>query len=235
MPGSERTPQRCRVLRGVLFDMDGTLVASDGVWDDALQELANARGGHLPPEFFVQCVGLATADAVALAHRTLGLSDEHLGANLDWLQNRVRARMCRQRPRWFPGARQLVNAVRAAGLWTGLVTSTDRFLVEVAMSAVDRRRFDVLVCGDDVATSKPSPEPYLRAAAALALAPAECAAVEDSLAGVTSALAAGCRVVAVGTEPAVAATVRTAVPRIAAIDLELLHSLQHGGPSPVQR
>lgn len=210
--------------------MDGTLVESDGVWDQAMTELAAAHGGELPADFFAQSVGLATAEAVANAHRALGLSAEHLDRDLAWLYARARSLFDEAPPEWFAGARELVRAVRAAGLFTGLVTSSGREHVFAALSEVDRRRFDVLVCGDDVVAPKPDPEPYLRAARTLGVEPAECAVVEDSAIGVASALAAGCRVVVV----APVTTACLTVGGIAEIDLAVLRSLQHGRPSAVQ-
>jgi beta-phosphoglucomutase-like phosphatase (HAD superfamily) len=58
-------------------------------------------------------------------------------------------------------------------------------------------RFDALVCAEDVAATKPDPEPYLLAAKLLGADPGRCFALEDSPNGVASAEAAGCRVIAV--------------------------------------
>ena len=216
--------------------MDGTLVASDGVWDQAMTELAAAYGGELPADFFVRTVGLAAVEAIGIAHQLLGLSDDHLDRDLQWLLDRARGLLDEAPPPWFDGARELVRAVRAAGLLTGLVTSSGREHVYAALAETDLRRFDTIVCGDDVLATKPNPEPYLRAADALGVDPAECAVVEDSAIGVASALAAGCRVVVVaplGPENTSTSACLT-VGGIAEVDLELLRSLQHGRPSPVQ-
>jgi beta-phosphoglucomutase-like phosphatase (HAD superfamily) len=77
---------------------------------------------------------------------------------------------------------------------------------------------------------KPDPEPYLVAAAALGVAPAECVAVEDSPAGLTSARLAGCRVVAVGGPTAVGRP-DLVVSGLTEVDLGLLGSLYGGGPA----
>ena len=57
--------------------------------------------------------------------------------------------------------------------------------------------FDVSVCGDEVAHSKPAPDPYEKAAALLGVAPGAAVAIEDSPTGVASAAAAGCAVLVV--------------------------------------
>ena len=218
----------------MLFDLDGTLVASDGVWDQAMAELAAEHGGRLPSEFFARSVGLATAEAIAIVHEVLGLPDGNLDRDLRWVHERVRALLDDVPLPWFHGARELVRSVRASGLLTGLVTSSERAHVEAALALADRTRFDVIVCGDDVVAPKPSPEPYLLAADLLGVAPAECAVVEDSAIGVASALAAGCRPVAVTPVASRAGSPYPVVAAIAEVDLDLLRSLQHHRPSTVQ-
>ena len=77
------------------------------------------------------------------------------------------------------------------------MTSTYRVLTEVALDTLGRGFFDVVVCGDEVAATKPDPAPYLRAAELLDVDPSRCVAVEDSAAGSTSAAAAGAAVLVV--------------------------------------
>jgi len=80
------------------------------------------------------------------------------------------------------------------------VTNTRRALVDVALATIGAENFDVLVCGDDGPPTKPDPAPYLAAAAGLGVAPAACVVIEDSPAGIASAVAAGCVVLAVPNE-----------------------------------
>ena len=94
----------------------------------------------------------------------------------------------------------LLQLVRAAGIPTALVTSTGRQLVEIALETLGRDRFDVVVCGDEVVAPKPDPEPYLTAARLLGVPIERCVAIEDSPAGVASAVAAGAAVLAVPSE-----------------------------------
>ncbi len=78
------------------------------------------------------------------------------------------------------------------------MTSSPRHWVERFATAVDLTPFRVIVTADDTALTKPAPDPYLRAAAALGLAPSRCVAIEDSLVGAAAAVAAGCATVVVG-------------------------------------
>lgn len=182
----------------VLFDMDGTLLDSEKVWDVALDDLAAWLGGALSERARQRMVGSSLARSVAILHGDLGVDadPESSGA---YLLTRT-AELFRTDLRWRPGARELLVAVNDAGIPAALVTSTHRGLTEIALDMMGREHFATTVCGDEVARPKPHPEPYLRAAALLGAEPRCCVAVEDSPLGIASAQAAGCAVVAVPSE-----------------------------------
>lgn len=187
-----------RTLRGVLFDLDGTLVDSEKIWDVTLRELATELGGELSAATRAAMVGTNLLDTVTMLHDDLGI-DADTATSGRFLLDRTRWYFARGLP-WRPGARRLLHAVRAAGLPTALVTSTTRDLVEVALRTVGADHFDAVVCGDEVTRNKPHPESYLRAAELLGLPPGGCVAIEDSPAGAASAESAGCVVLAVPAE-----------------------------------
>jgi beta-phosphoglucomutase-like phosphatase (HAD superfamily) len=86
--------------------------------------------------------------------------------------------------------------VAAAAIPYALVTGSQRPFTDAVLASTGFR-FPVTVCGDDVATTKPAPDPYLLAAKLLDADPANCVALEDSPNGVASATSAGCHVIAV--------------------------------------
>jgi HAD superfamily hydrolase (TIGR01509 family) len=184
-----------RLPRAVLFDMDGTLVDSEKVWDVTLQEVAATLGGRLSARTRAAMLGSNLYQSITMLHDDLDITADP-AATGRLLLERTKAYFARGLP-WQPGARDLLHAVRAAGLPTALVTSTHRDLVDVALHTIGRHHFDTVVCGDEVTHNKPHPEPYLRAAEQLGVPPADCVAVEDSPTGVASACAAGCTVLAV--------------------------------------
>ena len=95
-----------------------------------------------------------------------------------------------------PGVQALLEECRAVGLRLGLATTTTRANVEALLGAtLGDGWFEVMVTGEDVARKKPDPEVYVRALAALGLAPDAALAVEDSPDGVRAARAAGLRVI----------------------------------------
>jgi len=181
--------------------MDGTLVDSEKVWEVALLELAASYGGTLSAAARRAMVGTSTAESMAILLADLGQPWRDADAAGAWLTDRV-ADLFADGLQWRPGASALLGAVRAAGIPTALVTSTDRRLVDLALTMLGPENFDVVVCGDEVPATKPDPAPYVAAARLLGVPPHACVAVEDSPTGVASAVAAGVPVVAVPCEVA---------------------------------
>lgn len=186
-------------LAAVLWDMDGTLVDSEKLWDIALYEAAEWLGGTLSEAQRSTLVG-SNMDRTAsclLEVTGLAVTAEAIAETGRWIRERTAGLFDDALP-WRPGAREALIAVRAAGIPSALVTSTERSLTELALNTIGREFFDVTVCGDEVdGLNKPHPEPYLRAAELLGVDPAGCVAVEDSPPGAESAEAAGCVVLVI--------------------------------------
>ena len=96
-----------------------------------------------------------------------------------------------------PGARELLLALRKAGVPCALVSASYRLMIDAVLTHLPPDPFDVIVAGDEVTHGKPHPEPYLTAAAKLGVDPAQCVVIEDSNTGTESGTAAGAYVVAV--------------------------------------
>lgn len=186
----------------VLWDMDGTLIDSEKLWDVALAEAAQRLGGELTTE---QRAGLVGSNMAATSRRLLeiagrAVTDAAAAEVADRMRGRTAELFAGALP-WRPGAREALETLRAAGVPCALVTSTERSLTELALNTIGRDFFAVTVCGDEVdGRNKPHPEPYLRAARLLDVDPARCVAVEDSPVGAASAEAAGCAVLVVEAE-----------------------------------
>ncbi|CCH30458.1 HAD-superfamily hydrolase, subfamily IA, variant 3 [Saccharothrix espanaensis DSM 44229] len=186
-------------VEAVLWDMDGTLLDSEKLWDVPLYEFAEKLGGTLSLETRQAMVGSNVPTTMALLFAEVGLTptEEETADGAAWILRRTEEVFRAGLP-WRPGAQDALRAVRASGVPMALVTSTERALTEVALDTIGRDLFDVTVCGDEVeGRNKPLPDPYLKAAALLGVDAAACIAVEDSPTGVTSAVAAGCTVLVV--------------------------------------
>jgi len=186
-------------LAGVLFDMDGTLVDSEKVWDVGLTELAGRYGGVLSADARARMVGSNMSRSMAILHDDIGQPWRDPVASVTWLEERMKELFAAGLV-WRPGAAELLAELGAAGVPLALVTATRRHLVDVALDTIGRSHFGAVVTGDEVDHTKPHPLPYLTAAALLGVDVRHCVAIEDSPTGVASALAAGAAVLAVPAE-----------------------------------
>lgn len=184
----------------VLFDMDGTLVDTEGHWLDAEVHVMSLLGASWHPEDQVACLGgpLEKVTAHMRSRSGSALSDHEVGL---LLMEAMEFRLRSTPPIWQPGARDLLQECRRLGVPTALVSASWSRLIRPVIEGMEAdltsSPFDVIVAGDDVSFSKPHPEPYVTAAGILGVRPDACLAIEDSPTGVTSARDAGCRVVAV--------------------------------------
>jgi len=179
----------------VLWDMDGTLVDTEPSWMAAEYALVAAHGGHWSEEQAHALVGNPLPTSAEYLRRYGGV-DLPVDVIVEQLTDSVVADVRRTVP-WRPGARELLRALRAAGVPCALVTMSYTQLADAVVSALEPGTFDAVVTGDAVRNGKPHPEPYLTAAGRLGVAPGECVAIEDSATGAASAQAAGCAVIAV--------------------------------------
>ncbi len=196
---AEKSTSAVDGLAAVLWDMDGTLVDSEKLWDVALYETAEWLGGKLSEEQRMTLVGSNMDDTASYLLEVVGreVTPETVASTGDEIRRRTAGLFDDELP-WRPGARELLSAMRAAGVPMALVTSTERSLTELALNTIGREFFDVSVCGDEVeGLNKPHPRPYLKAAELLGVAPERCVAVEDSPPGTASAAAAGCAVLVI--------------------------------------
>ncbi|MFG2559749.1 HAD-IA family hydrolase [Streptomyces sp. NPDC048496] len=184
-------PATVLTARALLLDMDGTLVNSDAVVERCWRRWALREG--LDPEAALKVVhgrqGYATM-AVLLPDRPM---------EQNYADNRVMlAEETADTDGVVPigGAPAFMNAI--ATLPHALVTSADEALARARMTAAGLRMPSTRVTAECVGASKPDPEGFLKGAAELGFAPADCIVFEDSEAGIAAGRTAGMRVVGVG-------------------------------------
>jgi HAD superfamily hydrolase (TIGR01509 family) len=185
-------------MRAVLWDMDGTLVDSEKLWDVSMHELYARLGGVMTPEVRESTVGGSAKNVMDAVYADLGLDPDPVAVaeSTDWLHVRTGELFADGLP-WRPGAHELLEALLAEGIPMALVTNTRRDLTEQALKSIGKHYFSASVCGDEVERGKPAPDVYLRAAELLGFEPAQCLAIEDSVTGTIAAESAGCPVVVV--------------------------------------
>jgi HAD superfamily hydrolase (TIGR01509 family) len=184
----------------VLFDMDGTLIDSEHLWLAGERAVMHELGAEWTHEDQAYCLGgpiERAVDYMLLKSRT-EVPHESVLERLLTVMGELYASTPLQ---WQPGARDLLLEALDANIPTALVTASWRRIINVVELAIDadlgRDAFTFTVGGDEVNHTKPHPEPYLTAAAALGCEPKMCLALEDSPPGAHSAYEAGCKVIAV--------------------------------------
>jgi HAD superfamily hydrolase (TIGR01509 family) len=185
-------------VKAVLWDMDGTLVDSEKVWDVSLAALYEKLGGELTPAVRASMIGSVAENTMLIVYTDLGLDLDRdaMAESSRWLNDYTAALFDDGLP-WCDGAKELLDSLAAERTPMALVTNTQRALTERALNGIGREYFSATVCGDEVRSGKPAPDPYRRAAELLNLAPEDCLAVEDSVTGTTAAERAGCPVLVV--------------------------------------
>jgi HAD superfamily hydrolase (TIGR01509 family) len=175
--------------QALLWDMDGTIVDTEPYWFAAEHALVAEHGDRWSDEDALALVGSELMAAAAVLQERGGVRME-ARAIVEHLVADVSARVAQEIP-WRPGARELLAGAVAAGVPCALVTMSWAPVTTALIGALPAGTFSAVVTGDVVTRGKPHPEPYLTAARLLGVDPARCLALEDSVPGVTSALAAG--------------------------------------------
>jgi HAD superfamily hydrolase (TIGR01509 family) len=183
------------VIDAVVFDLDGVIVDSEHVWDEARQQLAEERGGRWHEQASRDMMGMSSPEWSRYMHDVIGLRESPEEINAEVVR-RLQA-VYRKGVPLIPGAVEAVK--RLAARWPlGLASSSNREVIDFVLEASGlARSFAATVSSEEVSRGKPAPDVYLAAARRLGVEPARCAAVEDSENGISSAKAAGMRTIAI--------------------------------------
>lgn len=178
-------------LRAVILDMDGTLLDTEPLAARAWLDAASTLGVRFDDALLPSMVGRTYADCRTLLVASLDDADAVDRLMRGW-HAAYDAIVEREGLALKAGVTELFDWLDEAEVPRAVATSTrrDRALAKLGSTGL-ASRLHAIVGGDEVARGKPAPNIFLEAAARLAVAPADCAVLEDSDAGVQGALAAG--------------------------------------------
>jgi len=178
--------------QAVLWDLDGTIIDSEPYWLRSEQRMVEEFGGTWSEADGMALVGSGlTFAATEMQRHGVTLPVDVI---VQRMVDEVDAMIAEQIP-WREGARELLDSIHAAGIPQVIVTMSYRSTAHFIANAVGI--FAAVVSGEDVTHPKPHPEPYLMGAAAVGAEPRLCVALEDSIPGNASAVAAGVVTIAV--------------------------------------
>ena len=204
--------------RAVIFDMDGLLLDTEVLWQQAEEALFAAHGAVFSHEDKMRVIGTSFEHTAEFFAERLGEPEERGAELVDEMIEMMHAALLRD-VAGRPGALELVAGLRGR-VPLGLASNSPRRLVDAALRTAGLLDgFDAIVTADDVARAKPAPDLYLLACERLGVAPGDALALEDSASGVAAAKAAGLTCIAV---PQYAETDVSAADRVIASLEELL-------------
>jgi beta-phosphoglucomutase family hydrolase len=181
--------------RAFLWDLDGVIVDSAAPHYQSWRNTLAAHGTSLTEKQFRSYFGTRNDHII---REVLGpLPELEVKAISEEKEQRYRD-LIREKARAFPGAMELLRVMKKGNYPLALATSAPSENVELVSAQLGLSAyFDVVVCGQDVKESKPSPDIYLRAAEKLGVDPGQCVVFEDSPHGVAAAKRGGMKCVAV--------------------------------------
>jgi len=182
-------------IRAVVFDLDGVIIDTEAVWEAVRRAYAERHGREFLPDSQQQMMGMSTAEWSRHLSEDVGV-----GLPVEQVAAEVLGEMAERYRESLPLIGGSVEAVRrvAARFPVALASSSARILIDQVLATAGLAgEFQVTLSTEEVPRGKPFPDVDLAAADKLGLAPAVCAAVEDSSNGLRAAAAAGFAVIAV--------------------------------------
>ena len=183
------------MIEAVVFDLDGVLIDSEQVWDEARRQFVMERGGRWHDRAQQEMMGMSSVEWSRYVHDELGvdLAPQRISEEVvQRLEDLYRKRLPLVR-----GAHAAVE--RLAARWPlALASSSNRELIDLVLEIGGLASyFRATVSSEEVDRGKPAPDVYIEAARRLSVSPRRCVAIEDSQNGILSAAAAGMRVIAI--------------------------------------
>jgi HAD superfamily hydrolase (TIGR01509 family) len=183
------------VIEAVVFDLDGVLLDTEELWNEARRQITHERGGRWRDDAQRAMMGMSSPEWSRYMHDVLGVPDPPEGISAEVVA-RLEA-LYRERLPLVPGALEAMQ--RIGERWPlGIASSSNRPLIDLFLELTGTGDlFRATVSSEEVERGKPAPNVYLEAARRLGVAPGSCAAIEDSENGIRSAAGAGMRVIAI--------------------------------------
>ena len=179
-----------RTFRAVIFDLDGVLWDGEPLYHEAFNIVLAPYGHRVSDDDYDQIIGLSVEACWDWLRDRFNLSEPL--ARFLRAYNETVLRLLKRPVEPLPGARPLIEELRRRGVPIAVASASLRQWVDATLRGLGLQdAFDTTVSASDVDNGKPAPDLFLAAAQRLGVAPQNCLAVEDTLAGVRSAKSAG--------------------------------------------
>ncbi len=175
-------------FKGIVFDMDGTLVNSEPLHLEAWKQALARHRLYYDDEWYHQWIGISDVD---MSRHIVTKNSLDIGSATFLNEKRELFRaFANEKLKAFDGVTEGLRKIRDTKMGVATSSPGQDALMSLKKTGI-QPFFKTIVTADDVENFKPDPEPYLKAAIGLNVASNECAAIEDSVSGLLSARAAG--------------------------------------------
>lgn len=175
-------------FKGMIFDLDGTLVKSSHVWSDIDKKFLGKRGIPVPKDYYKQISAMNFEQAARFTNEHFGLNESIEDIQKEWFDMAIyEYSNCVDQ---VEGADEFLRYIKENGVKIALATASNRSLYEPVLKRNGiYDYFDFFASTEQVKRGKGFPDVYEFAAKGLGLKPCECAVFEDILEGVRGAKA----------------------------------------------
>jgi beta-phosphoglucomutase-like phosphatase (HAD superfamily) len=184
-------------LTTVIFDMDGLLIDSEPLWNEAADEVFQYYGKKITPAEYAQTTGLRTSEFVSWWLRDYKFDDTELERAGEQIISLVIDKV-KRKGQAMAGTKYIFDFFKRRGYKIGLATSSPLSLVDTVTELLQIGSYlDATTSAEKLEYGKPHPQVYLDCAKALNASPLECLAFEDSVNGMIAVKAARMKCVVV--------------------------------------
>lgn len=184
-----------RLLKAVIFDMDGVIIDSEPLHIEVVLDVLKGLDINLSYDDITRYIGISNsymwnelAGKYSIRKTVDELIDIQHAMNIDVLDTHEDITM--------PGVIELLDEIKSNELKTAIASSSTIDYIDAVVDKLGiARHFDAIVSGEQVARGKPQPDIFIRAAESLGVSPAECVVIEDSDNGIRAARGAGMKVI----------------------------------------